>query len=71
MIEKMIQVMELYDEVAGLDFLVSKFFDLDSEENLDLKIKVLSKLKDGVAPADIPEYYDILELYPQDGTIWE
>lgn len=71
MIEKMIQVMELYDEVAGLDLLVSKFFDLDSEENLDLKIKVLSKLKDGVAPADIPEYYDILELYPQDGTIWE
>jgi hypothetical protein len=69
MIEKMIQVMELYAEVD--DLLVHKFFDLDSEEQLDLKIEVLTKLKNGVPPSDIPEYYSILELYPEDGEMWD
>ena len=69
MIEKMIQVMELYAEVD--DLLVQKFFDLDSEEMLDLKIEVLTQLKNGVPPCDIPEYYSILELYPADGEMWD
>jgi len=69
MIEKMIQVMELYAEVD--DLLVQKFFDLDSEEQLDLKIEVLTQLKNGVPPCDIPEYYSILELYPADGEMWD
>lgn len=69
MIEKMIQVMELYAEVD--DLLVQKFFDLDSEEQLDLKIEVLAQLKNGVPPRDIPEYYSILELYPADGVMWD
>lgn len=69
MIEKMIQVMELYAEVD--DLLVQKFFDLDSEKQLDLKIEVLTKLKNGVPPGDIPEYYSILELYPADGEMWD
>ena len=67
--EKMIQVMELYAEVD--DLLVTKFFDLDSEEQLDLKIEVLTKLKNGIPPSDIPEYYSILELYPEDDAIWD
>lgn len=67
--EKMIQVMELYAEVD--DLLVTKFFDLNSEEMLDLKIEVLTQLKNGVPPCDIPEYYSILELYPADGEMWD
>lgn len=71
MIEKMIQVMELHAEVMYIDELVAKFFDLDSEEQLDLKIEVLTKLKNGVPPSDIPEYYSILELYPADDVMWD
>ena len=69
--DKMIQVMELHAEVMYIDELVAKFFDLDSEEQLDLKIEVLTKLKNGVPPGDIPEYYSILELYPADGEMWD
>lgn len=68
---KMIQVMELYAEVMYIDELVSMFFDLDSEEMLDLKIEVLTQLKNGVPPDNIPEYYSILELYPADGQMWD
>lgn len=71
MIEKMIQVRELHAEVMYIDYLVAKFFDLDSEEQLDLKIEVLTKLKNGTPPCDIPEYYSILELYPADGEMWD
>lgn len=69
--DKMMQVMELYAEVMYIDELVAKFFDLDSEKQLDLKIEVLTQLKNGVPPKDIPEYYSILELYPADDTIWD
>lgn len=53
------------------DILVHKFFDINSEEQLDLKIEVLTQLKNGVPPSDIPEYYSILELYPADGEMWD
>ena len=69
--EKKMQVMELYAEVMLVDLLVSKFFDLDSDELLDLKIEVLTQLKNGVPPKDIPEYYSILELYPADDEMWD
>lgn len=69
--EKMMQVMELYAEVMYIDELVAKFFDLDSEKQLDLKIAVLTQLKNGVPPKDIPEYYSILELYPADDVMWD
>lgn len=68
--EKLIQVHVLLDEIP-FDRLIMKFFDPSSEEMLDLKIKVLTQLKDGIPPADIPEYYDILELYPADDQIWD
>jgi hypothetical protein len=67
--KKIMQIHELLMDVD--DILVSKFFDLDSEELLDLKISVLTQLKNGVPPKDIPEYYSILELYPADGEVWE
>lgn len=71
MIEKLIQVRELHAEVMVNDRLVAKFFDLDSEKQLDLKIEVLTQLKNGVPPKDIPEYYSILELYPADDADWD
>lgn len=65
----MIQIRELLNEIN--DRMVVKFFDLDSEEKLDLKIEVLTQLKNGVPPKDIPEYYSILELYPADDKMWD
>ena len=70
--EKIFRVYELYDEAMYRDLLVSKFFDLESEENLDTKIAVLEKLNNGVSPSEIPEYYSILELYPDnDNVLWD
>ena len=70
--EKIFRVYELYDEAMYRDLLVSKFFDLESEENLDTKIAVLEKLNNGVLPSEIPEYYSILELYPDnDNVLWD
>lgn len=42
------------------------FFDTTSDEKLDLKIEVLTDLKKGKTIAEIPKFYDILELYPED-----
>jgi hypothetical protein len=67
--EKIMKIHELLDEVD--DILVSKFFDIDSENLLDEKINVLTQLKNGVPPKDIPEYYSILELYPGDDEMWD
>lgn len=69
------KTMEKWSRVADLvtqvhDPLVAKFFDLSSDELLDEKIEVLEQLVAGKAPADIPKYYDILELYPKAG-IWD
>ena len=67
--QKMLQIRELLVDID--DLLVSKFFNLDSEKILDLKIKVLTQLKNGVPPTNIPEYYSILELYPRNGAKWD
>ena len=67
--EKWMAVIDLLLDVH--DPLVHKFFDSDSEEMLDLKIEVLTQLKNGVPPGDIPDYYSILELYPEDDTKWD
>lgn len=65
----MVQIHKLLEDVD--DLLVVQFFDLNSKKKLDMKIKVLTQLKNGVPPADIPEYYSILELYPQNGNKWD
>lgn len=62
--EKYIQVLDLLEQVD--DPLVHRFFDMNSEELLDEKIQVLTALADGTSPADIPNYYDVLELMPKD-----
>ena len=54
------------------DLIVNKFFDSDSNEMLDEKIEVLEKLKEGISPSEIPNYYKILELYPKDTeSVWD
>ena len=68
-IEKKMRIMKLVIEVD--DLLVSKFFDIDSDKLLDEKIEVLTALKNGKVPGEIPNYYDILELMPKPGVMWD
>ena len=69
-IEKGVKVRELFFEV---DFppMLTQFFDLDSDRLLDEKIEVLTALKEGKQISEIPNFYDILELYPKDGEHWD
>lgn len=47
------------------------FFDLESDENMERKLEILRGLKNGKAPADFDDFYDILELYPMNGEMWD
>ncbi len=51
--------------------MLKQFFDWDSDNILDKKIKILTDLKNGKTIAEIPEFYSILELYPADETHWD
>ena len=68
-IEKREKIFSLVLEVS--DGLVAKFFDPDSDKMLDEKIEVLTAIKEGRKPSEIPKYYDILELYPEEGAQWD
>ena len=70
LIEKIIKVRQLFSEVDFPPTMI-QFFDLDSDELLDEKIRVLTALKDGKQIADIPNFYDILESYPKNGEHWD
>jgi hypothetical protein len=59
--DKKVKIMALLSEIYEP---MLEFLDLDSDKMLDLKIKVLTDLKNGIPIADIPNFYDILELYP-------
>lgn len=65
--EKKEKMMDLFFEVYEPEF---KFFDIDSDKMIDEKIEVFQALKDGKSIADIPNYYDILELMPKD-DMWD
>lgn len=67
--EKMIKIFELLAKVN--DRLVEQFFDIESEKLLDEKIEVLTALVNGKKPNEIPNYYEVLELYPKDDEIWD
>lgn len=69
LIEKKVHISELLGKVN--DLLVNKFFDLDSDELLDEKIEVLTALKEGKLISEIPNFYEILELYPKDDEHWD
>lgn len=47
-----------------------EFFDLNSGSQLDEKIKVMAAMKEGKQISDIPNFYDILELYPKEEVHW-
>ena len=68
--KKHMKINELYMYAVG-DRLYNLFFDLDSDEMLDEKIQVLTDLKNGKTPGEIPNYYKILELYPKNGEMWD
>ena len=68
-IEKREKIFSLLLEVS--DSLGAKFFDPDSEKMLNEKIEVLTALKEGRKPSEIPKYYDVLELYPEEGAQWD
>ena len=61
MIEKHLQILELLTQVYEP---LLQFFDIESDRLLDLKIEVLTDLKNGKTIAEIPRFYDILENYP-------
>jgi len=69
-VDKMLKVLELYNQVRT-DYLVERFFDYSSPHLLDEKIEVLSKLIQGVPPAEIPNYHQVLEKYPPEGEMWD
>lgn len=62
-------MMELFPQVK--DPMIHTFFDINSEELLDEKIEVLTALIEGKTPSEIPKYYDILELKPDDESHWD
>lgn len=67
--QKQAELDSLFLECA--DPIIHRFFDCESLENLDGKIDVLRELNAGIKPADIPNYYGILEKYPKDGEAWD
>ncbi|OUQ33242.1 hypothetical protein [Massilimicrobiota timonensis] len=71
-----IKILEKKDIIQNLlmkvyDPLFTQFFDEDSNELLDEKIDVLNQLFNGKTPDEIEHYYDVLELYPKDGNMWD
>lgn len=66
---KKLQIMGLLREVS--DPIFEKFFDVNSNELLDEKIEVLRALKDRKLVSDIPNYYKVLELYPNKDMLWD
>lgn len=68
-IDKMTEVASLFMQ-ARLGR-IGAYFDLDSTEMLDDKIRILREYIDGKAPDEIDGFYTIFELLPPDGDIWD
>lgn len=66
--EKYLKVTELLAYSFGIPEM--KYFNAESEELLDEKIEVLTKLKEGLSIEEIPNFYKVLEDLPTDG-IWD
>ena len=59
-------IIDLLIEIAGMNYLIEKFFDVESDNMLEEKIEVLSAIKAGKTISEIPKFYDVLEFYPKD-----
>ena len=59
---------KISDLIWSVDFppMLLQFFDCGSDKLLDEKIEVLTALKEGKTISEIPNFYDVLELYPKD-----
>lgn len=66
--EKKELIRELFSDVYVPEL---QYFDLDSNKLLDEKIAVLTALKEGKQIKDIPDFYGVLELLPEEGQIWD
>lgn len=66
--EKKSRLRKLFWE-SNFPLMMMKFFDLESDKLYDEKIEVLSALKEGKKVSEIPNFYDILELYPRDEVV--
>lgn len=66
---KKYQINDLLMEVDFAPF--EQFFDSKSNQLLDEKITVLTALKEGKQITDIPNFYNVLELYPKEGVHWD
>lgn len=63
------EIMKLVTEVN--DEFVWRFMDTDSDKYLDEKLEVLTALKRGIPPVDIPKYNMVLELMPSNSDCWD
>lgn len=61
--EKLKKVKDLYKQVN--DYFIKEYLDLESMENLDMKIEVLGALLAGKKPYEIEHYDDVLDKYPK------
>ncbi len=69
---KKAKISDLMWECESFPQNMRQFFDDDSDNLLDEKIEVLTALKDGKTISEIPNFYDILELYPKGNeTHWD
>lgn len=64
--DKKIKIMMLLTDIYEP---MLEYLDIDSNEMLDEKIQVLTELVNGKTIAEIPNFYNILELYPTD--MWD
>lgn len=67
---KHLKVMELFSSVDFPPQLI-QFFDLEKETLLDEKINVLTALKEGKTISEIPNFYNVLEKYPNTNLCWD
>lgn len=68
LIEKKTKIIDLLFEVNNYE--VDQFFDMESDKMLDEKIEVLTALKDGKTIGEIPNFYKVLELMPEN-QMWD
>lgn len=66
LIEKKDIIFKLVDEIH-LPVLL-EYFDFESDENLDKKIKVLKQVKAGKDIFEIDGFRDVIEKYPDEGV---
>lgn len=74
---RMIEIMDRHIEVLDLFSRVEippnlrKYFDYESQENLDEKYRILKKIESGEPVLDADPDHILLELMPPKGDVWD